>query len=130
MLNSAPMVRRALAGALGAGALSGAVLFGALPVASAQPAPVEPPNCTSADFSGVASGVSASSSAYLFTHPEVNRFFTDLHGAPEDVLSAKVAEYFSAHPQVESEIRAIRQPLTDIKLRCGFSPEDPDGPRF
>lgn len=132
MVFSAPIVRRAVAGALGAGAVTGAALFGVLgvvPSASAQPAP-PPPNCTSADFSGVASGVSASSSAYLFTHPDVNAFFTGLHGAPRAQLDAEIAEYFATHPQVQAELTAIRQPLNDIKHRCGFTPDDPDGPAF
>lgn len=128
---SARNVRRAVVGALGAGAVSGAALIGVvLPSASAQPAPPPPPNCTSADFSGVASGVSASSSAYLFTHPEVNAFFTGLHGAPRAQLDAEIAEFFATHPQVQAELTAIRQPLTDIKHRCGFTPDDPDGPAF
>ena len=134
MVFSAPTVRRAVAGALGAGAVTGAALLGALgvlPSASAQPAPAPPPpNCTAADFSGVASGVSASSSAYLFTHPDVNAFFTRLHGAPRAQLDAEIAEYFAQHPQVQAELTAIRAPLNDIKLRCGFSPQDPDGPNF
>ncbi|MDG4663014.1 heme-binding protein [Mycobacterium sp. 236(2023)] len=132
MLNSAPIVRRAVAGALGAGAVSGAVLFGVLGAApaSAQPAPPPPPNCTAADFSGVASGVSAASSAYLFTHPDVNAFFSGLHGMPRAQLDAEVAEYLATHPQVEAELKGIRQPLADIKHRCGFTPQDPDGPNF
>ena len=40
--------------------------FGASPAALA-----DPPNCTAADLAGVAAGVSAATSAYLFTHPEV-----------------------------------------------------------
>lgn len=133
MVFSAPIVRRAVAGALGAGAVTGAALFGvlgALPAASAQPAPPPPPNCTSADFSGVASGVSAASSAYLFTHPDVNAFFTGLHGAPRAQLEAEIAEYFANHPQVQAELTGIRAPLNDIKHRCGFTPDDPDGPAF
>lgn len=134
MVFSAPTVRRAVAGALGAGAVTGVALFGALgvlPSASAQPVPPPPPpNCTAADFSGVASGVSASSSAYLFTHPDVNAFFTGLHGAPRAQLDAEIAEYFATHPQVQAELTSIRQPLNDIKVRCGFTPEDPDGPAF
>ncbi|MBB2988825.1 hemophore-related protein [Mycolicibacterium iranicum] len=131
MLNSAPMVRRAVAGALGAGAVTGAALFGVLgaPAASAQPAP-PPPNCSAADFAGVASGVSASTSAYLFTHPEVNAFFSSLHGMPREQLTAEVAEYLAAHPQIEAELKGVRQPLADIKQRCGFTPADPDGPNF
>ncbi|MCZ0730975.1 heme-binding protein [Mycolicibacterium sp. BiH015] len=133
MLNSAPMVRRAVAGVLGAGAVSGAVLFGVLGAApaSAQPVPQnDPPNCTAADFAGVASGVSAATSAYLFTHPEVNTFFSNLHGAPRAQIDAEVAEYLAAHPQIEAELKGVRQPLADIKHRCGFTPQDPDGPDF
>ncbi len=124
MLFSAPMARRAVAGTLGAGALT-AALFGVSPLASAQPVP---PNCTAADFAGVASGVSASTSAYLFTHPEVNDFFTSLHGLPQDQLRSKVVDYMHANPQVKTELTGIRQPLIDIKHRCGFSESDPNGP--
>ena len=127
MLFSAPTVRRAVAGALGAGAL-GATLFGVLPVASAQPAP---PNCTAADFAGVASGVSAASSAYLFTHPDVNDFFTSLHGLPREEIKTRVMDYMNAHPQERDELTAIRQPLVDIKNRCGYAfadAGDPDMP--
>lgn len=125
MLFSAPTVRRALASALGAGAL-GATLFGVLPTASAQPAP-PPPNCTAADFSGVASGVSAASSAYLFTHPDVNDFFTSLHGLPREDIEPLVSDYMNAHPQERDELMAIRQPLIDIRDRCGFAFTAPDG---
>ncbi|MGZ8803449.1 MAG: heme-binding protein, partial [Mycobacterium sp.] len=115
----APTVRRAVAGALGGGALAGAVAFGvlgAVPMASAQPVP---PNCTAADFSRTAAGVSAASSAYLFTHPEVNAFFTDLHGDPRENIHADVEAYMAEHPQVKAELTEIRQPLVDLKNRCG-----------
>ncbi|MEW5812800.1 MAG: heme-binding protein [Actinomycetota bacterium] len=125
MLISGPILRRAVAGALGAGAVASASLFSALPMASAQPVP---PNCTAADFAGVASGVSASTSAYLFTHPQVNDFFTSLHGLPREELRPKVVDYMNANPQVKAELTAIRQPLIDIKNRCGFSEGDPNGP--
>jgi hemophore-related protein len=135
MVFSAPnpgnMARRVVAGALGAGSVAGAVAFGLLgasPIASAQPQPV-PPGCTAADFSGVASGVSASSSAYLFTHPEVNAFFTDLHGDPPDQIKGDVTAYLDANPQVKAELTGIRQPLIDLKNRCGVitAPDEPDG---
>ncbi|KMO72993.1 hemophore-related protein [Mycolicibacterium chubuense] len=131
MLISGPILRRAVAGALGAGAVTGASLFGVLaaaPMASAQPA--LPPNCTAADFSGVASGVSASTSAYLFTHPEVNDFFSGLQGLPADQLRSEVVDYMNANPQVKAELTSIRQPLVDIKKRCGFSEDDRNGPLF
>ena len=79
MLLSARTARRAVAGAVGAGSVAGAMLFGVLPAATATAGP-PPPNCTAADLAGVASGVSASTSAYLFTHPDVNKFFTEPRG--------------------------------------------------
>ncbi|WP_231976696.1 heme-binding protein, partial [Mycobacterium sp. E740] len=91
-----------------------AMFFGAMPLAAA-----EPPNCTAADLAGVASGVSASTSAYLFTHPEVNWFFTSLEGLPRDQVRGKVQDYLNAHPQVKADLTGIRQPLVDIKNRCG-----------
>ena len=124
MVFSAPTVRRAVAGVLGAGAVTGVALFGALgvlPSASAQPAP-PPPNCTAADFSGVASGVSASSSAYLFTHPDVNYFFTSLEGLPREEIRTKVADYMNANPMAKADLTGIRQPLVDLKNRCGAAP--------
>ncbi|OKH61901.1 membrane protein [Mycobacterium sp. SWH-M1] len=128
MLISGTILRRAVAGALGAGGVAGASLFAAMPMASAQPA--LPPNCTAADFAGVASGVSASTSAYLFTHPQVNDFFSGLQGLPMDQLRPKVVDYMNANPQVKDEMTAIRQPLIDIKNRCGFSERDTNGPLF
>jgi hemophore-related protein len=91
-------------------------------IASAQPpapTPPPPPNCTSADMAGVASGVTAATSAYLFMHPEVNAFLTGLKGLPKDELRARVAEYGDTHPQVRAELQGIRQPMTDFRNRCG-----------
>jgi heme-binding protein len=116
--------RTAVAGALGSGAVAGAMLFGALPMASAQP---EPPNCTAADLAGVASGVSAATSAYLFTHPDVNFFFTSLEGQHRDEIRDDVQQYLDANPVVKAELTGIRQPLVDLKNRCGTAPA-PDVP--
>jgi hemophore-related protein len=119
MLLSARTARRAVAGALGSGAVAGAMLFGALPMASAQP---EPPNCTAADLAGVASGVSAATSAYLFTHPDVNFFFTSLEGQHRDEIRDDVQQYLDANPVVKADLTGIRQPLVDLKNRCGTAP--------
>ena len=62
------------------GSVAGAMLA-AFPAA---PAWADPPNCTAADLAGVAAGVSAATSAYLFTHPDVNDFVTGLKGQPRD----------------------------------------------
>ena len=118
MLLSARTARRAVAGAVGTGAIAGAMLFGALPSAMAD----EPPNCTAADLAGVASGVSAATSAYLFTHPDVNWFYTSLEGQPRDAIRDDVQTYLDANPQVKIELTGIRQPLVDLKNRCGTAP--------
>lgn len=116
MLLSARTARRAVAGAVGTGAVAGAMFFGVMPSAMAQPAP---PNCTAADLAGVASGVSAATSAYLFTHPEVNWFFTSLEGVPRDEVQDDVRAYLDQNPQVKADLTGIRQPLVDLKNRCG-----------
>jgi len=116
MLN-ARLARRATRGLIGAAAVSIA-LIGVAPSASAAP------NCTAADLAGTAAGVSAATSAYLFTHPDVNTFFTSLVGTPRDELRSRVQEYLDANPGVKADMYGIRQPLTDLRARCG-SDEDP-----
>ena len=115
MLLSARTARRAVAGAVGTGALAGAMLFGALPSAMAE----EPANCTAADLAFTAAGVSKATSDYLFSHPDVNFFFTSLEGKNRDEVRTEVDKYMSANPIQRGELTAIRQPLVDIKNRCG-----------
>src|SRR5919112_1812900 len=116
MLLSARTARRAVAGAVGTGALAGVMLFGALPSATAEPA-----NFTAADLAFVAAGVSKATSDYLFSHPDVNYFFTSLEGKNRDEVRADVDTYMNNHPIVKGELTGIRQPLIDIKNRCGDS---------
>jgi hemophore-related protein len=99
------------------GSVAGAMLA-AFPAA---PAWADQPNCTAADLAGVAAGVSAATSAYLFTHPEVNEFVTGLKGQPRDGVRAQVQQYLDANPQTRAEIQAIRQPLNDLRERCGVA---------
>ncbi len=117
MLLTALAKRRVVAGFIGAGAVAGSMLFGAVPSALADDLP---PNCSSADIAGVKSGVEASTSAYLFTHPDVNDFFTSLRGLSKDQAHAKVKQYLAANPQTKAELQGIRQPLKDIRDRCGL----------
>lgn len=114
--------RRVLAGTIGAGAIAGTLLVGVAPSAVAAP-----PNCTAADLAGVAAGVSAATSAYLFTHPDVNAFFTGLEGSPRDTLRTQVQQYLDAHPQTKADLAGIRQPLADLKTRCGGDDDMADG---
>ena len=127
MLLSARAGRRVVAGAMGAGAIAGAMTFGAIPSAMADDPALNPPNCTAADLAGVAAGVSASTSAYLFTHPDVNWFFTSLEGLPRDEVRTEVADYLADNPSVKTDLTGIRQPLVDLKNRCGAAPA-PDLP--
>jgi len=120
MLLDARLARRAVMGAIGTGAVVGA-LFAAAPSALADP----PPNCTAADLAGVAAGVSAATSAYLFTHPDVNAFFTGLEGSPRDTIRAQVKQYLDANPTVKDDLTGIRQPLVDLKNRCGGADDLP-----
>jgi heme-binding protein len=115
MLLSARTARRAVAGAIGTGALAGVMLFGALPSAMAE----EPANCTAADLAFTAAGVSKATSDYLFSHPDVNFFFTGLEGKNRDEVRAEVDTYMNNNPIVKGELSGIRQPLVDIKNRCG-----------
>lgn len=112
--------RRIVSGAIGAGAVAGTLLVGLAPAALAD----NPPNCTAADLAGVAAGVSAATSAYLFTHPEANDFFTGLEGTPRDTLRSQIQQYLDANPQVKSDLSGIRQPLTDFRTRCGTGDVD------
>lgn len=107
------IARRVAAGLVGSGAA--AFILTVAPSAVADP----PPNCTAADLAGITSGVAASTSAYLFTHPEVNDFYTGLEGSDRETIIAKQKEFFAANPQVKDEMTAIRQPIYEAKERCG-----------
>ena len=113
---------RVIAGTIGVGAVAGSLLVG-----MASSALASPPNCTAADLAGVAAGVSAATSAYLFTHPDVNAFLTGLQGTPRDTLRGQVQQYLDANPEVKADLSGIRQPLVDLRTRCGGDQDTPDG---
>ncbi|MGV0046744.1 heme-binding protein [Mycobacterium colombiense] len=116
---------RVAAGAMAAGAVGVAMLFATAGSAAAdwpmddpEPAPSSQPNCTAADLAQVSSGVAAATSAYLFTHPDVNAYFTSLKGQPRDDMRAQLKQYMDANPQTHTDLEGIRQPLTDFQNRC------------
>ena len=106
---------------IGAGMIAGSML-----VATAATAAADPPNCTAADLAGVMSGVNAGTSSYLFSHPDVNAFFTGLKGKSRDEMGTEIETYAQANPQVRDELRAVRQPAADFRDRCDAPV--PDGP--
>jgi heme-binding protein len=124
MLLSGRTARRAVAGVVGTGAMAGAMLFGGASLAFAQPMPPPPPapppiGCTAADLAQVSGGVAMATSDYLFSRPDVNNFFTSLRGQPNDEVPTNVRNYLDANPLVRLELTAIRQPLIDLRTRCG-----------
>jgi heme-binding protein len=113
--------RRLAVGAVTAGGVGGTLLGAAAGTAAADP-PLRPPNCTAADVANVATGVAATLSTYLATHPDVNDFYTGLQDRPKDQIRADVQNYFNANPQEQADLESIRQPLTDIRQRCNWTP--------
>lgn len=109
--------RPRLAG-LGVAALATGLLTA--PMALADP----PPGCTAADMANVAAGVAASTSGYLFGHPDVNEFYTDLHNRPDGEVPEAVRSYFDANPQAHTDLLGLRQPLVDFRSRCGLTQPD------
>jgi hemophore-related protein len=109
------LARRTAAIVLGAGGVMLAV---------AAPAVADtPPGCTVADFTNVAIGVDAATTAYLFTHPDVNAFFTSLQGQHRDSARAQIQAYMQANPQVQAELAAITAPGEDLRRRCNVPDE-------
>jgi hemophore-related protein len=113
MLLSACAARRAI----GAGAVAGAMLFVTVPSALADPPP-PPPGCSAGDLEQVTGDVSVATSGYLFTHPDVNAFFSSLKGQPKDQIRNQIQTYLANNPQTKSDLAVIRQPLHDLKNRC------------
>ena len=125
MMLSKRAMRSALVGAIGTSAMAGAMLFGGASLAFADPAPAPPPpapGCTAADLAQASGTVGTAMSGYLFSHPDVNNFFTGLRGLPNDEIHGDVQKYMDANPGVESDINGIRQPVTDLQNRCDYHP--------
>src|ERR1700677_2720318 len=95
----------------------GAMLIGGASLAYADPAP----NCTAADLAVASGTVGTAMGDYLFTHPVANDFFRSLKAQPYSQIHDLVQPYMDAHLQVESKIKAIRQPLTDLRSRCDLA---------
>ena len=123
-------MRGTLVGVTSIGALIGAMLIAGYSLASAEPMPAEPPppappGCSAGDLAKCRDSRNRDG-GYFFAHPDVNNFFTSLRGLPNEEVRGNVRNYMTAHPQVESEINGIRQPLTDLRVRCD-APAPADG---
>lgn len=120
-------MRSALMRVIGTGTMAGAVWLGTAVLAFADPTPAPPPpppppGCTAADLAQASGTVGTAMADYMFSHPDVNNFFTSLRGRPNEEIRGDVQNYMNANPQVQSDINGIRQPLTDLRNRCDFQP--------
>src|ERR1700747_3923415 len=115
-----PLRLSAFASLVGSAVMAGGMLCGGAAIAFAQPTPA--PGCSAADLAQVSGAVGTAMGDYLFSHPDVNNFFTSLRGQPNEEIRADVQNYMNANPQVESDINGIRQPLTDLRNRCSQVP--------
>ena len=118
MLPSARRGRRAVAGAIGAGALASAMFFRCRREAPAQPPPPVPPPCTTAKLARVMSGVSFDTSNYLSTHPDVNGYFTSLKRPTQGSDPGSGTELSRRQSPSSGQAKAIRQPSVDFRNRC------------
>ena len=117
MLVSGRTLRRSIVALVGGGLL----LLAGASMASADPnLPPPAPNCTAGDLAVASGTVGTAMGDYLFSHPDVNDFFTGLRGLPNAQIHDRVQTYMDAHPQTESDINGIRQPLTDLRSRCNL----------
>jgi hemophore-related protein len=111
----ASLARRTAASVLGAGG----VLLGVAAPAVAY----DGPGCTAADITAVEAQVATAMTGYLFTHPDVNAFFTSLDGLNRSDSQSKAQAYLAANPQIKAEIDAIRGPGSALRDRCNI-PDD------
>ena len=113
---SATTVRRGLYGMFAGGLLAFGSAAIVLPVANAAP-----DNCTQSGIATTSSSVSASTAAYLAAHPQTNQELTDIAKQPVDQAQKAYQVYFDRNPQVENELKAINQPVTDLSSQCGIA---------
>ncbi|GAY18948.1 heme-binding protein [Mycobacterium sp. shizuoka-1] len=98
------------------GLVTGGIALGVTTAANADPIP----GCTAGDVTAVMTGVSASMTTYLFTHPDVNDFLTGLQGLSKADAKQRTQAYLADNPQVRDELAAIRQPGVDLRNRCNI----------
>ena len=118
MISSLRSARRALATTIGAGVIAGATFVATAPLALADPPPPPAPGCSAGDYEQVTAQVATATSVYMFSHPDVNAFFSTLKGRPKDQTKGEVATYLDGNPQAKTDLAGIRQPLHDFKIRC------------
>jgi hemophore-related protein len=125
MTMSATTVRRGLYGMFAGGLLAFGSAAIASPIANAQPAPGQEPDttCSVSAIANTSSTVSASTSTYLASNPDANEALTEIAAQPQETPEATTdafRAYFAQHPQVETELKAINQPVVELSNQCGI----------
>ena len=117
MTMSATTVRRGLYGMFAGGLLAFGSAAIVMPVAGAEPNNTE---CTQSGIATTSSTVSASTATYLAAHPQTNQELTDISKQPVEQAQKAYQVFFEKNPQVENELQAINQPITDLSKQCGI----------
>jgi heme-binding protein len=112
---SATTVRRGLYGMFAGGLLAFGSAAIVMPVANAVP-----DGCSQSGIATTASSVSATTAAYLAAHPQTNQELTDIAKQPAEQAEQAYRAYFERNPQIENELKAINQPVTDLTNQCGI----------
>ena len=102
------------------------MIAGATLIGTAATAAADPPDCTAADLANVMSGVNAGMASYLFTHPDVNNFFTGLKGKSREEMRTEITAYADANPQVRDEITGSQAARVRLpgSLQCACARTD------
>ena len=109
-------------------AMIGAALFAGTPLAHANEDPAaNPPNCSAADLEFARAGVQQATAALPVRPSRREQLLQHLEGLTRDQSTPKVQAYMKTHPKTKADLTGIRQPLTDIKNRCG-NPAPPPPP--
>ena len=116
MTMSATTVRRGLYGMFAGGLLAFGSAAIVMPVADADPDVLH-----QSGIATTASTVSASTATYLTAHPQTNQELTDIAKQPVEQAQKAYQAYFDKNPQVENELQAINQPVTDLSTQCGIT---------
>jgi hemophore-related protein len=121
MTMTATTVRRGLYGMFAGGLLAFGSAAIVMPVAGAEPNTTTTTNCTQSGIATTASTVSAGTATYLTAHPQTNQELTDISKQPVEQAQKAYQAYFEKNPQIENELQAINQPITDLSKQCGIA---------
>lgn len=122
-MTTATTVRRGLFGMFAGGLLAFGSAAIIAPVASAQPAPgpAPAPDCSASSVAGTVSTAAASEGAYLTANPQTNEALTQISAQPQPQAKQAYMAFFAENPQVEQQLKAIHEPVSALKDRCGVT---------